>query len=118
MSENESTTTEAVKVVNTFGEVLGAIQPEMVRDMIVAKLDESLNLRKAQNARVYAIRASKESDPNSFEVQDATWKRIQEAAPEGKTGEEKAITAKANKFDKVAKEYETLLAELREMAKS
>lgn len=115
MSEsNEST---PVKVSNTFGEVLGVIQPEPVRDMIVAKLDESLNLRKAQNARVYDIRASKESDPNSFEVQDATWKRIQAAEGE-KTAEEKAITAKANRFDKIAAEYEKLMAELREMAKA
>lgn len=119
MSENtENTeTTEAIVVKTTFGEVLGIIEPAPVREMIVAKLDESLNLRKAQNARVYEIQASKASDPNSFEVQDATWKRIQESTEE-KSNEEKAITAKANRFDKVAKEYERLLQELRDMAKA
>lgn len=100
---SETTETTPVKVTNSFGEILAAIQPEMVRDMIVAKLDESLNLRKEQNARVYAIRASKDTDPNSVEYQDATWARV---AAEGIDPE---LTAKEKKYQSLLEQAEKLL---------
>lgn len=99
----ETTEAAVVKVKSSFGEVLSTIEPAPVREMIVAKLDEHLQLILAQNGRVFAIRESKETDPNSVDYQDATWRRVaaEESDPE--------IVAKEKKYQTLIAQAEKLL---------
>jgi hypothetical protein len=100
----DTTITIKPKVTSTFGEVLAPVEPEMVRTMITAKLDEALGLINSNNALVARIQESKNTDPENTEYQDATWRRV--AAEET---DAEIVAAEA--------EYQALVAQAEELLK-
>ena len=55
---------------------LAPIQPDGVREMIETKLNEFLALVQKNNANVARVVEAKDTDPESADYQDATWRRV------------------------------------------
>lgn len=91
---------------------LAPIQPDGVREMIESKLNEVLALIQKNNANVARVVEAKDTDPNSADYQDATWKRVVNE------GTDDALTKKEAQFQKLEAAREKALAELREMSKA
>src|SRR5882757_4593544 len=96
--------------MSVFEKALSAIEPEAVRTMILAKLDETASLIETNNADVNSVLLAKASDPNSAEFQDLTWKDVvsKETDPE--------IKAWAKKYYAALETAEELLSTLRAKA--
>lgn len=108
-----------VRIHSTFGEVLGAIEPQAVRDMIVAKLDNGLNLTRTYNKTISQIQESSKNDPESTEYQDDVWKRvIREFEAGEKPDLDPAMVAAEKRYQKAIADAEKQLAILREGSKA
>lgn len=80
--------------------------------MLTEKFSGHYALVLNNNKSVARIQESKNTDPNSTEYQDATWRR------KVIDGDDPKISAAEKKYQKLIEESEKLLAQLREMSKS
>lgn len=79
--------------------------------MLSEKLGAHYALVKTNNKNVARINEARDTDPNSAEYQDSTWKRVVAE------GEDPAMAAKEKRYQKALEAAEKLLKELREDAK-
>jgi len=79
--------------------------------MLREKFAEHYVLVRTNDSKIARINESKDTDPNSAEYQDYTWKRV------AGEGSDKAIVTAEKRFQKIQKEHEEVLAQLRELAK-
>lgn len=114
------TTTEVkqIKIRSTFGEVLGSIEPEMVRGMIVDKLDTALNLTRTYNKGVGQIQESSKNNPEDPEFQDMTWERVVKEMEDGEREADPELLKIEKRFQQLTKQREEMLSKLREASKS
>lgn len=91
---------------------LAPIQPDGVREMIETKLNEFLALIQQNNVNVARVVEAKDTDPESADYQDLTWKRVVNE------GTDDALSKKEAQFQKLEAAREKALAELREMSKA
>lgn len=83
--------------------------PEVALKTITDKVEEYLSLVSESNKLVAAVHAAKAQDPNNVDYLDTLW-RANEL--------DEKISETVQRFDAVAEEYERLLKELREAAKT
>lgn len=119
MSENtETETVETPRIHSTFGELLSGIEPETVRLMLIAKLDDALNLTRAHNKSIAQIQESSKNDPEDTTYQDKVWERVVGEMESGERESDNEFLAAEKRYQKAVAAMEKELAKLREASKN